>query len=219
MRISRPVTVYTPSSERGLANAIVAGISARAHFGSQTLDRHLLAHHSSDRGTALVLLPLEGARWKDTELSALKGAIMVGSLSSSTSMIRGLAAGAHAAINSRLPFQSLLDEVHAALCVDANQPLPDKTFLAQRIRIRAEESERIATLTDREFEILGSLYNGWNVDAIARTAHIAPTTVRAHIRSILHKLEVHSQLEACALLHRSGHDARAIPLELRIGRY
>ncbi|XGU21701.1 LuxR C-terminal-related transcriptional regulator [Rhodococcus sp. 3Y1] len=35
---------------------------------------------------------------------------------------------------------------------------------------------------------MGLLYGGSNVDSIARTAHIAPTTVRAHIRSILQKL-------------------------------
>ncbi|MDJ0362290.1 LuxR C-terminal-related transcriptional regulator [Rhodococcus sp. H29-C3] len=214
-----PVTVFTSTSDRELANAIVAGISAKTHFGSRTDDMRLLAHHTRDRGRALVLLPRAGIDWKDLELSALEGAILVGGLSCSPSMIRGLAAGAHVAINSELPFQSLLDEVHTALGGDVTQPSSDTASLVQRIRIRAEESVRIASLTDREFEILGSLYSGRSVDAVARTAHIAPTTVRAHIRSILHKLQVHSQLEACALLRRSGHDARRSELELRIGRF
>lgn len=214
-----PVTVFTSRGDRGLANAIVAGISARSHFGSRTVDMRLLAHHMSERSRAVVLMPRSSIVWKDRELASLEGAIMVGGLSSSLSMIRGLAAGARVAVNSQLPFESLLDELQAALGVDDTQSLPEISSLMQRIRIRGEEATRLASLTDREFEMLGSLYSGWNVDAIARTTCIAPTTVRAHIRSILHKLQVHSQLEACALLRRSGHDARRGALELQIGRY
>ena len=219
MTHSSLVTVYASESDRGFANAIAAGISVRADSGPQTADMSLLAHHTSDHGRPLVLLPLGGVEWQEKELSALKGSILVGNLSSGHAMIRGLAAGAHAALNSRLPFASLLDELQTALNPDSTEPAHNNSSLVQRIRLRTEESARIVSLTDREFEIVGLLYGGSNVDSIARTAHIAPTTVRAHIRSILQKLQVHSQLEACAMLRRSGHDARRHLLELRIGRF
>ena len=219
MTHSSPVTVYTSQDDRGFAHAIAAGISARTHFGPQAADASLLAHHTNDHGTALVLLPPGGITWRVKELSVLEGSILVGDLSTGHSMIRGLAAGAHAALNSQLPFASLLDELQAALNPDFALSARENSSLVQRIRLRTEESVRIASLTDREFDIVGRLYGGSNVDSIARTAHIAPTTVRAHIRSILQKLQVHSQLEACAMLRRSGHDERRHPLELRIGRF
>ena len=219
MTLSITVTVYTTHSNRGFANAIAAGISARAYSEPQTADMSLLRHHTSDHGRALVLLPLGGVDWQVKELSALEGSVLVGDLSSGNSMIRGLAAGAHAVLNSQLPITSLLDELQAAINPNSARSAHDKSSLVQRIRLRTEEFARISSLTDREFEIVGLLYGGSNVDSIARTAHIAPTTVRAHIRSILQKLGVHSQLEACAMLRRSGHDARRHPLELRIGRF
>ncbi|MFD6513596.1 response regulator transcription factor [Rhodococcus sp. NPDC060176] len=219
MTHTNTVTVYTTHSDRGFAEAIAAGISARADYGPHTADMSLLEHHTSDHGRALVLLPFGGVDWQVKELAALEGSILVGDLRGGHSMVRGLAAGAHTALNSQLPFASLLDELQAALDTNSTQTAHDKSALVQRIRLRTEETARIGSLTDREFEIVGLLHGGSNVDSIARTAHIAPTTVRAHIRSILQKLGAHSQIEACGMLHRSGHDARRPPLELRIGRF
>ncbi|NHP16481.1 response regulator transcription factor [Rhodococcus sp. IC4_135] len=219
MTHSSTVTVYTTRRDRGFAHAIAAGISDRADSGPHTADMSLLENHTSEHGRALVLLPLGGVDWQVKELSALEGSVLIGDLSGGHSLIRGLAAGARTALNSQLPFASLLDELQAALNPNSAQPAHDTSSLVQRIRLRAEEFARISSLTDREFEIMGLLYGGSNVDSIARTAHIAPTTVRAHIRSILQKLGVHSQLEACGMLRRSGHDTRRYPLELRIGRF
>jgi len=219
MTLSSTVTVYTTHSDREFANAIAAGISARAYSEPQTADMSLLRHHTRDHGRALVLLPLGGVDWQVKELSALEGSVLVGDLSSGNSLIRGLAAGGPPGLTSQLPFTSLLDELQAAINPNSARSAHDKSSLVQRIRLRTEEFARISSLTDREFEIVGLLYGGSNVDSIARTAHIAPTTVRAHIRSILQKLGVHSQLEACAMLRRSGHEARRHPLELRIGRF
>ena len=219
MTHSSTVTVYTTQSDRGFATAIAAGISIRAGSEPHTADMDLLEHHAGASGRALVLLPRGGVDWQVKELAALEGSILVGDLSGGHSMIRGLAAGAHTALNSQLPFASLLDELQAALHPNSTQSVHVNSILVQQIRLRSEECARIGSLTNREFEIVGLLYCGSNVDTIARTAHIAPTTVRAHIRSILQKLGVHSQLEACAMLRRSGHDARRQPLELRIGRF
>ncbi|MCB0149674.1 MAG: response regulator transcription factor [Caldilineaceae bacterium] len=51
-------------------------------------------------------------------------------------------------------------------------------------------------LTAREFQILNLLAQGTDTDSIASQLVIGKTTVRNHIQRILHKLGVHSRLEA-----------------------
>ncbi len=51
-------------------------------------------------------------------------------------------------------------------------------------------------LTDREREVLSLLAQGLSTRDIAQTLSISPSTTRNHIQNILHKLNVHSRLEA-----------------------
>jgi DNA-binding NarL/FixJ family response regulator len=51
-------------------------------------------------------------------------------------------------------------------------------------------------LTEREWEILALLVQGHRTADIARSLSISPATARNHIQNILHKLHVHSRLEA-----------------------
>jgi PAS domain S-box-containing protein len=53
-----------------------------------------------------------------------------------------------------------------------------------------------ADLTQRELEVLSLLAQGLQTGAMAQSLSISPSTVRNHIRNILHKLNVHSRLEA-----------------------
>jgi len=59
-------------------------------------------------------------------------------------------------------------------------------------------------LTPREFEILKYLAQGLSGDAIAVELHIAPLTVRTHIRNMMSKLGVHSRLEAVSYALNNG---------------
>ena len=59
-------------------------------------------------------------------------------------------------------------------------------------------------LTDREREVLAAIIAGSNAEEIAANQHVAISTVRSHIRSILDKLGVNSQLAAVALARRAG---------------
>ena len=54
-------------------------------------------------------------------------------------------------------------------------------------------------LTARELEILGQLKKGRGTAEIARVLRISEKTTRNHIQSVLHKLHVHSRLEAVAV--------------------
>jgi two-component system nitrate/nitrite response regulator NarL len=65
-------------------------------------------------------------------------------------------------------------------------------------------------LSSREREVLSLMTVGMDARSIARQFEISVHTCRGHIRSILHKLDVHSQLEAVAEARRRGllHDRR-----------
>jgi DNA-binding CsgD family transcriptional regulator len=57
-------------------------------------------------------------------------------------------------------------------------------------------------LTGREKEILRCLAQGLSTKAIAAKFFIAPVTVRNHVQSILHKLDVHTKLAAVAFAYQ-----------------
>jgi len=61
----------------------------------------------------------------------------------------------------------------------------------------------LATLTSREWEVVGALAEGARVATIARQLHVSASTVRNHLSSVYRKLDVGSQAELLELL-RSG---------------
>jgi DNA-binding NarL/FixJ family response regulator len=85
---------------------------------------------------------------------------------------------------------------------------------AQRMSwLRAANHERVQTeaalapfrrLTPREEEVLAALVDGEPAVAIAESATVSEATVRSHIRSVLTKLGVGSQLQAVAKARRAG---------------
>jgi DNA-binding NarL/FixJ family response regulator len=75
---------------------------------------------------------------------------------------------------------------------------------------KAESSDgRLASLTNREHEVLGLLSHGYRQAEIANELVISPKTVATHIQHILGKLEVHSRAEAVAVVLREEADVRA----------
>jgi PAS domain S-box-containing protein len=59
-------------------------------------------------------------------------------------------------------------------------------------------------LTGREGEVLALLAHGLNTRDIAQQLSISPSTARNHIQNILHKLQVHSRVEAVAYAFEHG---------------
>ena len=62
--------------------------------------------------------------------------------------------------------------------------------------LRISGNHQRGELTRRELEVLGLLGKGRSTAAIARSLRISPSTASNHIQHILHKLKVHSRLEA-----------------------
>jgi DNA-binding NarL/FixJ family response regulator len=118
---------------------------------------------------------------------------------------RALEAGARGFVSKSSPLVELLDVTRAAHRGELQVPqrmLGD--LLGRLIRRRREENEvlrRVARLTRREREVLRLMASGAGTEAIAKALVISPQTARTHIQNILTKLEVHSRLEAAALIN------------------
>ena len=79
-----------------------------------------------------------------------------------------------------------------------------------RTNLKTEVPDRrLASLTNREYDVLGLLAHGYRQTEIADELVISPKTVATHIQHILGKLEVHSRAEAVAVALREEADVRA----------
>lgn len=119
-----------------------------------------------------------------------------------------LEAGADGVFDKAQPFDGLVEMLHDAargysiMSVSAREEL-----LAALREARLGEwrqSSRFDDLTRRERDVLRGLVAGRNVEEIAREAGIAHSTVRTHVKSLLRKLGVNSQLAAVALARAGG---------------
>ena len=59
-------------------------------------------------------------------------------------------------------------------------------------------------LSDREFQFLEMMSLGWDNQRISKVLKISPNTCRAHIRSILMKLEAENRVAAISKAFRCG---------------
>jgi DNA-binding NarL/FixJ family response regulator len=78
------------------------------------------------------------------------------------------------------------------------------TWRRARRRLDRERQAILRALTRRETEVLSLLAAGADTATIAAQWQVSPLTVRTHIRSVLAKFEVHSQLQAVAKAQALG---------------
>jgi DNA-binding NarL/FixJ family response regulator len=97
-----------------------------------------------------------------------------------------------------------LDQLHElldrALRGETLIPPPERRAWAERHRRAQQLAKRLALLTTREREILDDIVAGRRAGVVAEARNLSVTTVRTHIRAVLAKLDVSSQLEAVALM-------------------
>jgi DNA-binding NarL/FixJ family response regulator len=79
-----------------------------------------------------------------------------------------------------------------------------RTWRATQARIEGLQ-ERLNRLTPRELQVLDLLRTGLPVRSIASRLGLSESTVRSQVRSVLHKLDVRSQLAAVALLRATDY--------------
>ena len=70
--------------------------------------------------------------------------------------------------------------------------------------IEGEVSKRLARLTARELEVLGSLATGASTAEIASRLRISPKTLRNHISNTYHKLGIFDRAQAVIIAVREG---------------
>jgi DNA-binding NarL/FixJ family response regulator len=116
-----------------------------------------------------------------------------------------IAAGATGVVSKATSFAALVETVQQAVAGDPVMSETERKELldAYRQHDRAERERQapFLSLTPREQVVLGHLVAGESAEAIADQLYLSLATVRSHIRAILVKLGVNSQLAAVALAH------------------
>lgn len=153
----------------------------------------------------------EGAIYK--YLTKPCGAVEVAAtLRAALEVHRAAAEGAQALESARRQ-RALIEELHRAYVddgADAREPEPAPPVAVAASTARETprapahygslDPKRVATLTPRERDILSALASGQHVKDIAQDLDISTHTARNHMKAILRKLEVHSQIELLAKL-------------------
>ena len=117
-------------------------------------------------------------------------------------------AGAVALVEKRCSFDELVDRLRRIIGGDAAMAAFERIALLDELNARRRDEharlEQFARLTGREEEILERLTEGLSADEIAAASYLWVATVRSHIRAILQKLGVNSQLAAVAAATRAA---------------
>lgn len=134
---------------------------------------------------------------------------------------RHAAAARAKALESALRQRALIEELHRAYTSEApdapalSLPSPAPVSAPVSAPVAAPQSatspraqphygtldpKKVATLTPRERDILSALASGQHVKDIAQDLDISTHTARNHMKAILRKLDVHSQIELLAKL-------------------
>lgn len=117
-----------------------------------------------------------------------------------------LEAGAQKVIHKSVPLSEVLSTVHRLVQGLPLMTAAEREELVQfwRDQTSADRAihDRLAQLTWREADMLGQLMLGKQVAEIAKDQFVSESTVRTHVKSLLAKLQVSSQLTAVGLANK-----------------
>jgi DNA-binding NarL/FixJ family response regulator len=123
-------------------------------------------------------------------------------------LARCLERGAAGVFDKAVSFETLLTYVlDAALGRTTLRPAARDELMAVLAGHRRDVSALHATfgrLTEPEAQVLTMLVRGSTPDEVSASALVAVATVRTHVRGVLDKLGVNSQLAAVALARQTG---------------
>jgi DNA-binding NarL/FixJ family response regulator len=194
----------------------------RVAFTQEGIDAHCIPPRALDLVLAellamrpdLVLLDLDLGKFGDTtpiiEPLAAAGirVLLVTGVVGRVRIAAALEVGAVGYVRKSDGFDVLLGKARTALAGATVIDAADRVRLLEELRQeRAREAARLAPfhqLTEREQDLLRALAQGHTVTEIARAWVVSEATVRSHVRGVLTKLGVGTQLAAVALALEVG---------------
>ena len=129
-------------------------------------------------------------------------------LSDENTLLRAVDSGASGFLSKSCSLTELMSTVRQA--ASGEIAMPSSLLYGLLTRVTREKAVAYRAdrgwepLTPREHEVLGHLAKGSSVPDISENLHIAPLTVRTHIRNLMAKLDVHSRLEAVSFALRNS---------------
>jgi DNA-binding NarL/FixJ family response regulator len=118
-----------------------------------------------------------------------------------------LAAGACGVLPVRRDAETLIDAFRRACAGELVLPVDELPVLVDRVRdarARRAGMASVSCLTARERQVLAAVAEGATTAEIALVLGISRATVQSHVKNILGKLGVHSQVEAVGAAWRAG---------------
>jgi DNA-binding NarL/FixJ family response regulator len=161
----------------------------------------LLDVHLPD-GDGLDLLPEIRKASPETQV------VVLTSYTDEATLMRAIDSGVNGFVSKNSSFAELLSTIR--LAAEGEIVMPTSLLMGLILRMPRDrnaayrEEKGWERLTLREREILEQLARGIGGEGIAEQLHIAPLTVRTHIRNLMAKLGVHSRLEAVAFGLKHG---------------
>ena len=122
--------------------------------------------------------------------------IMLTIFEDSMHILDSICAGASGYLLKKHISGQLSDSIHSVMKGEAPMSTGIAKIIFNRLQVDSKPAENIYNLTRRENEILGCLSKGDSYKIIAANLAISIDTVRAHIKKIYEKLQVHTQTEA-----------------------
>ena len=153
-------------------------------------------------GNGLDMIPQINTTSPDTHI------IVLTSLSDEATLMRVVDSGISGFVSKDSQLSDLLETIRKA--ADGEIVMPTSLLMGLLMRLPRDkaaaykEERGWERLTIREQEVLELLAKGKSGNEIAGELHIAPLTVRTHIRNLMSKMGVHSRLEAVAFGLKNG---------------
>jgi DNA-binding NarL/FixJ family response regulator len=199
---------------RGVTTGVIVPGSKDAP-GAETrngfADRNLVAHIVSLQPDLVLVdldLPIDngGAGLVAVLAPDIRVAVLTGS-QDHLAWSQCLESGARVVLSKSEPLDRLLDEIQAAMHDHPVKPHQRQQLQAECIDLRRAERERLSgfdQLSAREAAVLDGLVAGLSAADIAERDCVSVETVRSQIKSVLQKLQVHTQLAAVARAFAAG---------------
>jgi len=134
--------------------------------------------------------------------------VVIGAGDDPAAVCECLDAGAHAWVAAQSGPPELVTAIRGVMRDEVSVPQPLLTAVIRHLlaapRTPGDAQERLATLSERERQVLDLMVSGLHRDAIARHLGVSLHTVRTHAQNAFAKLGVHSSLEAVHLAVRAG---------------